>query len=219
MSQQPAIDYDYGISSVRYDDVGGHIDRVMVHKLEGQEICCDGCEWRRLDVVHRLNKGVSFVTLPRRKRGGLRFGQTVSVWDERFIRSIPNKRTSDNLANLPPILSYGISKVHHNSGNTHLERVLVHKVERHLDPKIGDARVARGGITICCDGCVWRRRDVVHRIAEGDSFATLPKAESGSAVKIFRRKFIRSTPKKEVDNLAKLPPISKAELERQRGLP
>lgn len=201
MTEQLTNGYDYGISRVRYDSAHSHIESAIVHKVDGQGICCEGCEWRRLDVVRRLKEQDSFVTLPRREGGGVRFGQKVKIWDKRFIRSIPNGKESDNLAHLPRIVSsYGISKVRYSSGHSNIDRVLVHKVERHVDPKIRDARIRRDGITICCDGCVWRRDDVVDRIIEGDSFVTLRKVKTDPAVKVWRHKFIRSIADRRADD-------------------
>lgn len=215
MPQQ--IVMSYGISKVRYDNAHSHIESVIVHKVGDQGILCEGCEWRRVDVVRRLIKGDSFVTLPMRKEGGVRFGQKVRIWDKKFIRSIPNGSASDNLAHLPGILGmYGISRKRYDSAHTHIERVKVHKIDRSLDPQIHDPRTRRDEMTICCDGCEWRCDDVVERIDEGDSFVTLRKMDD-PPVKVVRprpgpqddrprKPFLRSgANRRESDNLKELP--------------
>lgn len=194
----PRILTFYGISKVRYDCAHAHIETVMVHKVECQQICCEGCEWRRLDVVHRLKEGDSFITLPKPSVGKALSGQTVEVWHKKFLRTTPSGKDPDNLENLPriPGYSYGISKVHYDRAHTHIDSVMVHSVT-------GPAKV--------CSGCQWRARDVVYRIKEGDHFVTLPRRtrsekRSGQTVRVYGKKFIRSIPNGIAhDNLLRLP--------------
>lgn len=170
LAHLPRILTSYGISKVRYNCSHTHIESVMVHKVECQKICCDGCEWRRLDVVDRIKEGDSFVTLPRLKDGTAESGRTVEVWHKKFIRTTPSGEYPDNLEDLDQDLStYGISKEKRASTHVPFRRVMVHKVERHLHPTIPDVRNRRNGTTICCDGCEWRVQDVVHRKKKGDS--------------------------------------------------
>lgn len=203
MNEQPVI--LYGISKVHYDKTHT-IDRVMVHEIKGGRVRVGGREWRRAEVVSRIRKlwalprPACIVTLP--NGSGRPFGPRVEVLGEKFIRSIPNDSSDDNLARLPRILtSYGISKVHYERAHTNIDVVKVHKVECQQS---------------CCDGCKWRTADVVQRIDEGDSFITLPKTGHGSMVQILRKKtgksgqqrlFIRSIRTNEADNLRRLPPL------------
>lgn len=171
LARLPRILTSYGISKVRYNCAHTHIESVMVHKVQCQKICCDGCEWRRLDVVDRIKEGDSFVTLPRLKDGTAESGRTVEVWHKKFIRTTPSGEYPDNLEDLDQDLStYGISKEKRASTHVPFRRMMVHKVERRLHPAIPVVRNRRAGITTGCDGCEWREKDVVHREKVGDSF-------------------------------------------------
>ena len=102
MTQQPVI--SYGISRVHY--AHGHIDKVKGYQLNGATIGSPKeREWSRDEVVNRIRNGESFVTLPRLNTSKVRRGQTVDEGQTievlMCIRSIPNRKHSDNLDRLP----------------------------------------------------------------------------------------------------------------------
>lgn len=86
---------------MHYDRAHSHIDSVKVHQVYGRTIDSEETKWSRAKVVSRIKKGDRFVTLPELTGGGLRFGQTVAVWRDIFIRSIPNGNHTDDLRGLP----------------------------------------------------------------------------------------------------------------------
>lgn len=98
MTPQPVI--RYGISKVHYDRAHSRIVSVWAHHVNGRTIG-HGSPMRRLDVVRKILGGSGFVTLPETNGRRLRLGQRVAVLREKFLRSIPNGKHTDDLRGLP----------------------------------------------------------------------------------------------------------------------
>lgn len=94
---------DYGISAVRYDSDDQYIDKVKVHKDNGDTIGA-GDIWSRKDVLAKMDDGKTFVTIVKDGDNKWKKGQDVhiiTVDGRRFLRTDANKKSKDNLENLP----------------------------------------------------------------------------------------------------------------------
>lgn len=94
---------DYGISEVRYNTKGTHIDQVKVHKDNGNSIGVAEV-WSREKVVSKLEDNNSFVTILRNSDGKWTEGrkvEIVKVNGTKYIRTDKNNTAADNLENLP----------------------------------------------------------------------------------------------------------------------
>lgn len=93
---------DYGISAVRYDVNHQRIEKVKVHKDNGDTIGSPS-EWTRAQVVLTIEAGNTFVTILN-QGGSWRKGQNVHIVvinGVKYIRTDQNRQASDNLENLP----------------------------------------------------------------------------------------------------------------------
>ena len=95
---------DYGISAVRYNSKGTHIEKVKVHIDKGDTMEPTG-EWFRTDVVSSLEKGHTFVTILLSNEGKWDKGEEVGIVHhpngEKYIRTDKDYTAADNLKNLP----------------------------------------------------------------------------------------------------------------------
>ncbi|MCK4296809.1 MAG: DUF3892 domain-containing protein [Candidatus Marinimicrobia bacterium] len=94
---------DYCISAVRYDSEQKHIEKVKVHKDLGDTIGASS-EWTRSEVVEKIEKENSFVTIIRNSNGNWNKGEDVhiiTVKGNKYIRTDNNEIEEDNLENLP----------------------------------------------------------------------------------------------------------------------
>lgn len=94
---------DYGISAVKYNSRGTHIDQVRVHKDNGDSIGAPKV-WLREQVVSALETGYTFVTIPKNNQGNWIRGRNVEIIKvngTKYIRTDRNSIASDNLENLP----------------------------------------------------------------------------------------------------------------------
>jgi hypothetical protein len=94
---------DYGISKVRYNKERTHTVKVKVREDKGNTFG-PMSEMSRSSVVESIESGTSFVTLTANSQGGVDKGKEVHVVvvnGVKYIRTDSNKKTSDNLENLP----------------------------------------------------------------------------------------------------------------------
>ena len=95
---------DYGISAVRFNAEGTHIDSVKVHVDYGDGVFGAGEEWARTKVVSAIDDDEkTFVTILK-KDGNWSKGQevhTITVNGVKYIRTDKDKTAKDNLDNLP----------------------------------------------------------------------------------------------------------------------
>lgn len=95
---------DYGVSEVRYNSNRTHIEKVKVHTITGNDNTVGSAsEWSRAQVITNIKNGKSFVTILR-NYGSWKKGQDVhivTVNGVEYIRTDQNRRTADNLENLP----------------------------------------------------------------------------------------------------------------------
>jgi hypothetical protein len=94
---------DYGISKVRYNDDHSHIEKVKVHRDNGDSIGSPE-EWSRSSVVSAIGNGNTFVTILESSDNKWTRGQDVhivTINGIRYIRTDQNRKASDNLENLP----------------------------------------------------------------------------------------------------------------------
>ncbi|MEQ4539749.1 MAG: DUF3892 domain-containing protein [Billgrantia sp.] len=93
---------DYGISAVRYDSNDEYIDQVKVHKDNGDSIGA-GETWSRKEVLSKMDDSKTFVTILKNddkwKKG--EDVHIITVEGRRFLRTDANKKSKDNLENLP----------------------------------------------------------------------------------------------------------------------
>jgi hypothetical protein len=94
---------NYGISAVHYNRGHSHIDRVWVHTGPGNK----GSDWPRTKVVSAIERNTTFVTILKNKNkkdDKWREGQLVQVdplHGVKYIRTVGNGTTADNLRRLP----------------------------------------------------------------------------------------------------------------------
>ncbi|MCW7755415.1 DUF3892 domain-containing protein [Desulfobotulus sp. H1] len=94
---------DYGISAVRYDSDDQYIDKVKVHKDNGDTIGA-GETWTRTDVLSKMDDDKTFITILKDSNDKWKKGQDIhiiTVNGRRFLRTDANERAKDNLENLP----------------------------------------------------------------------------------------------------------------------
>lgn len=94
---------DYGISAVKYNDEKTHINKVKVHKDEGDAIGSAEI-WLRSQVITSLEDDKTFVTIIKNSEGKWNKGEDVGIIkvnNNKYIRTDRNKISSDNLENLP----------------------------------------------------------------------------------------------------------------------
>lgn len=94
---------DYGISDVRYNDKHTHIDQVKVRADNGDGFSAAAI-WEREDVIKAIENGTTFVTVMVNSEDKWNKGQPVliiKVGGTKFIKTVDNGKTSDNLENLP----------------------------------------------------------------------------------------------------------------------
>jgi hypothetical protein len=94
---------DYGISAVRFNSAGTHIDLVRAHVDNGSTIEASS-DYARATIVTALNNGTTFVTMTRNAAGDWIKGASVFViriGTVDYIKSVADNRASDNLDNLP----------------------------------------------------------------------------------------------------------------------
>jgi len=96
---------DYGISAVKYNGTGTHIDQVKVHKDKGNAIG-DAELWSREQVILALENSYTFITILNYEHGIWDEGQKVSIVNvdgNKYIRTDQDQNPSDNLDNLPKL--------------------------------------------------------------------------------------------------------------------
>lgn len=96
---------DYGISAVKFNNGGTHIDGVRVHKDKGNAMG-DAEVWSREQVILALENNYTFITILNYDKGIWDEGQEVSIVHvngNKYIRTDKNKTPSDNLDNLPKL--------------------------------------------------------------------------------------------------------------------
>ena len=94
---------NYGISAVKYNSKGTHIDQVQIHQNINGGV--GNVEyWLRERVVSALKNNYVVITLPRNSEGGLTIGAQVII-DRingiEYIKTVRDNTTHDNLGNLP----------------------------------------------------------------------------------------------------------------------
>lgn len=94
---------NYGISAVRYNSKGTHIDQVQYHADNGDTIGSSNvCS--REQVISALERGYTFVTILKDSAGNWTKGskvEIVTVHGTKYIRTDRNSTASDNLGSLP----------------------------------------------------------------------------------------------------------------------
>lgn len=94
---------DYGISAVRFNGAHTHIDRVRVHRDNGDTIG-EGTEYARANIVNSIKNGTTFVTIFKGNDGNWKKGQPVYIIvinGTEYIKTVDNGKAVDNLDNLP----------------------------------------------------------------------------------------------------------------------
>lgn len=94
---------DYGISAVRYEEDDQCIERLKVHRDNGDTIGA-GEDWSRKDVLSKMDEDRTFVTILNGDNDRWKRGEDVhivAVGGQRFLRTDANLRDQDNLENLP----------------------------------------------------------------------------------------------------------------------
>lgn len=94
---------DYGISAVKYNNKGTHIEYAKVHIDNGDTIGTANV-WTRETVVSQLEKNYSFVTIIKNKDDKWDLGakvEIIKVNGLKYIRTDRNNFASDNLEDLP----------------------------------------------------------------------------------------------------------------------
>jgi hypothetical protein len=94
---------DYGISGVKYNGKGTHIDHVKIHIDNGDTIGTANV-WSREKIVSQLEKNYSFVSIIKNNKGKWDFGakvEIIKVNGLKYIRTDRNNIASDNLEDLP----------------------------------------------------------------------------------------------------------------------
>ena len=94
---------DYGISEVRYNSKGTHIEQVKVH-VDNGDTMEPANVWTRENVISYLDKNYSFVTIIKKNNGNWGFGakvEIITVNGSKYIRTNRNKIAMDNLEDLP----------------------------------------------------------------------------------------------------------------------
>ncbi len=94
---------DYGISAVHYNQEHTHIERVKVHRDNGDTIG-EPVDYSRQQVIDAIKRKVTFVTIFRASSGGWSKGQpvfSIIVNRKEFIKTVENDKEEDNLENLP----------------------------------------------------------------------------------------------------------------------
>ena len=93
---------DYGITGVKYNSIGKHIEWVKVGKFTGSSFGMRE-NWLRTKVISELDDGKSFITVLKqgdRLKKGLEVS-IVTVNGKKFIRTDDDNNASDNLADVP----------------------------------------------------------------------------------------------------------------------
>ena len=93
---------DYGITGVKYDGIGKHIEWVKVGKLTGSSFGIRE-NWLRTKVISELENGKTFITVLKqgdRLKKGLEIG-IVTVNGKKYIRTDDDNKASDNLKDVP----------------------------------------------------------------------------------------------------------------------
>ena len=94
---------DYGISAVKYNSKGIHIEQVKIHVDNGDSIGAANV-WTREKVISELENKYSFVTIVMNSKGNWDKGKNVEIIKvngTKYIRTDKNNTASDNLENLP----------------------------------------------------------------------------------------------------------------------
>jgi len=93
---------DYGITGVKYNSIGKHIEWVKVGKLTGSSFGMRE-NWLRTKVISELENGKTFITVLKqgdRLKKGLEIS-IVTVDGKKFIRTDNENKASDNLEDIP----------------------------------------------------------------------------------------------------------------------
>jgi hypothetical protein len=93
----------YGITHVRYNAAGTHIDQVRVNTVTDAAFTSTNQTMTRTQVVEALKKGHAYLTLLQRN-GKWEWGaevERVTVNGTDYIRTDSNKTARDNLGSLP----------------------------------------------------------------------------------------------------------------------
>ena len=94
---------DYGISAVRYDKDRKHIEKVRVHKDNGDSIG-QPSEKTRTSVVSSIESGTTYVTILKSMDKKWEKGEDVhivTVKKKNYLRTDANEIEEDNLDELP----------------------------------------------------------------------------------------------------------------------
>lgn len=93
---------DYGISAVKYNSEGTHIDQVKIHEnIKGG--VGDAVIWERTSVVSALSNN-NIITILKNDTGGWNAGAKVIkdiVNGKTYIKTVADSTTRDNLDHLP----------------------------------------------------------------------------------------------------------------------
>ncbi|OEC86228.1 MULTISPECIES: DUF3892 domain-containing protein [Methanobacterium] len=93
---------DYGITGVKYDSIGKHIEWVKVGEFTGSSFGIRE-NWLRTKVISEFEKGKTFITVLKhgdRLKKGLDIS-IVTVNGKKYIRTDNNDKNSDNLKDIP----------------------------------------------------------------------------------------------------------------------
>lgn len=94
---------DYGISTIRYNSAGTHIDQVRIHQNNGGAVGPAGV-WSREQVVSALKSNYKIITLTKNKEGKWFVGAQVIIVviaGNEYIKTVRDSTTRDNLGSLP----------------------------------------------------------------------------------------------------------------------
>lgn len=93
---------DYGITGVKYNSIGKHIEWVKVGKFTGSSFGMRE-NWLRTKVISGLDDGKSFITVLKqgdRLKKGLEVS-IITVNGKKYIRTDNDNEASDNLVDVP----------------------------------------------------------------------------------------------------------------------
>lgn len=94
---------DYLISAVNYNQEHTHIDKLRVHKDNGDSVG-KGEAYARQAIVDAINDGTTFVTIYKNKEGKWNKGEDVIIINVNgidYLKTEDNGKEEDNLENLP----------------------------------------------------------------------------------------------------------------------
>jgi len=96
---------DYGITGVKYNSIGKHIEWVKVGKFTGNSFAMRE-NWLRTKVISEFENGKTFITVLKqgdRLKKGLEIC-IVTVNGKKYIRTDNENKASDNLKDIPEFI-------------------------------------------------------------------------------------------------------------------